>query len=103
MKFERFDRNSDVSERQTEKSVENITDKEFFRARNEIQIKFAARYYGFEIENEQLEKWIIEYSEKFGENISKHPELIEEYIKGETEKVVDELAELLYKNHEVHA
>jgi|GEM_PF-6378815 len=103
MKFEGLDQDLNIQEKQPVKSVEKISDQELFHARNEIQIKLAARYYGFGIENEQLEKWIKKYSEKFDEVIEHHPELIAEYVRGETEKTVDELAELLYEEHEVHA
>jgi len=99
MTFEGLDQNSNIQEKQLEK----INDKELFRARNEMQIKLAARFYGFEIENEQLEKWIDVHSKKFCKIINEHPEFIDEYVHGETEKAVDELAELLYEKHEVHS
>jgi len=99
MSAEGLSRDLNISENRPEK----ISDKDIFRARNEIQIKLAARYYGFEIEDQQLEKWVDLYSKRFGEIMGEHPEFLDEYVHGETEKSVDEVAELLYEKHEVQA
>ena len=85
------------SQNKIENSHENISEKELLHARNEIQIKLAARFYGFEIEDEQLGKWITEYSEKFGYLILQHPEFLEKYAHGEMDEVMDDVSELLYE------
>lgn len=82
--------------------IENSSDKDTFRARNEMQIKLAARLYGFEIDDDHFFNWEEKYSKKFDEVTKSHPELINEYASGDSGKALDEVANLLYEEHEVH-
>ncbi len=79
------------------------TKEEIFRARNEMQIKLAARFYGFEIEDEKFGEWVALYSKKFADVLDQHPEFIGEYVHGENDKILEEISNLLYEKHEVHA
>jgi len=81
----------------------NENEKGFLHARNEMQIKLAARFYGFEIDDEQLAIWINDYSAKFADIFTQHPELIDEYIHGDSDMALEEVSELLYAKHDVHA
>jgi len=86
---------------QQEANKQELSKEEVFRARNEIQIKLAARFYGFEIEDEQFNEWITEYSSKFANLMTEHPEFLEKYVHGETDEVMEEVAEVLYESQGV--
>lgn len=80
---------------------EKISDKDIFRARNEMQIKLAARLYGFEIDDDHFFNWEEKYSEKFAEVVKTHPDLLCEYVSGDSDQALERVSDLIYEKHEV--
>jgi len=83
------------------------SENEIFRARSQIQLKLMARLLHLDVNDdpdpEKFEliekKWINGYSTEFADLLKKKPDLIFKYVHGYEDDVVEELFQILKKNH----
>lgn len=65
-----------------------------------MQVDLMKKFYSFEPDNTQAEKWINDHSKLFRELFNKHPEIAQEYIL-DKESALIKMEELLYSDDTV--
>lgn len=68
---------------------------EWLRLHNKMQIALVKKYFGFEPENEQLNKWFGKYSAAFRKLVQEHPELLDKFGNN-PEAAITRAEEILY-------
>jgi hypothetical protein len=67
-------------------------------ANNDIQRRLIGRFFGCDATEEQVNSWFEKNARKFGALIKDHPEMLERYLSGDDEAVLEEIPDLLYEN-----
>ncbi|TSC67365.1 MAG: hypothetical protein G01um101472_439 [Parcubacteria group bacterium Gr01-1014_72] len=70
---------------------------EWLRLQNAMQIALARKFYGFDIGEEEMRRWIEEHSRDFDVLVSNKPEIVERFRDNPT-AALTEAEEALYKN-----
>ena len=78
---------------------EGLEDKSLFKTYMTMQVLLAEKYYGHEPSDETFNEWQKKNSAKFGEIMTDHPQLAQEFMHGDVEKALHDAAELLYEKH----
>jgi hypothetical protein len=67
-----------------------------------MQINLAQHFFGFEPDDDQFFEWQEKHAHKFGQVLTSHPQLAQEFLHGDTEKALHDASELLYEKQGVH-